>query len=69
MSKKLVSRKELRSIWGIPYSHQHILRMEKEGRFPKRIRLSNYPRGRCAWLEDELKVWMAERLARRDGSS
>lgn len=35
MTTKLVSRKELCSVFGIPYCHQHIARLEKAGEFPK----------------------------------
>lgn len=69
MSKKLVSRKQLKEVWGVLYSNAHLLRLEKVGLFPKRVRLSPHPRGRCAWIEDELADWLAERLARRDASS
>jgi prophage regulatory protein len=37
--RKLVSKKELRSINGIPYSFAHIARLEKAGHFPERLML------------------------------
>ena len=37
--KKLVSKKELKTVCGIPYSPQHIARLEAAGDFPKRIKL------------------------------
>lgn len=36
---QLVSKKELKATFGIPYSFQHVARLEKAGRFPKRIQL------------------------------
>jgi prophage regulatory protein len=63
MSRKLVSRKELKSVYGIPYSHQHILRLEKAGSFPKRVRLANYRRSRCAWLAEDVEKWIDSKLA------
>lgn len=66
MSRKLVSRKELKSVYGIPYSHQHILRLEKAGLFPKRVRLANYRRSRCAWLAVDVEAWIDSKLVGRE---
>ncbi len=64
--KQLVSKKELRTVCGIPYSPQHIRRLELAGEFPLRIKLG---RNRVAWLLSEIEVWIDERLQRRDGFS
>ena len=56
--RKLVSKKELKTIHGIPYSFAHIARLEKAGVFPKRIILGAC---RVAWYEDEIETWKAER--------
>lgn len=56
--RKLVSKKELKAIHGIPYSFAHIARLEKAGVFPKRIILGAC---RVAWYEDEIEMWKAER--------
>ena len=56
--KKLVSRKELRSIYGIPYCFAHIARLEAAGRFPSRVRLGAC---RVAWYADEVEEWIASR--------
>jgi prophage regulatory protein len=61
--KQLVSKKELKTICGIPYSPQHIQRLENAGQFPKRVRLG---RNRVAWLLSEVEAWVDERLANRD---
>ena len=63
--KKLVSKKELRSLCGIPYSPQHIARLEAAGQFPKRIRLGQ---NRVAWLLSEVEGWLDERIAKREAS-
>lgn len=60
MTTKLVSRKELRSVFGIPYCHQHIARLEKAGEFPKRVQLGLC---RVAWVAEEVEEWIAERVA------
>lgn len=47
----------------VPFSRQHILRLEKRGRFPRRIRLGD---NRVAWLRSEIEAWIASRVAERD---
>jgi hypothetical protein len=37
MTQKLVTKKELRSLFGVPYSFAHIARREAAGQFPKRV--------------------------------
>src|SRR2546427_12113665 len=56
--RRLVSKKELKTIHGIPYSFAHIARLEKAGLFPKRIILGAC---RVAWYEDEIEDCKAER--------
>lgn len=64
--KRLVSKKELRTVCGIPYTPQHIARLEAAGKFPKRVRLGP---NRVAWLLSEVEGWITERLAIREASS
>lgn len=56
--RRLVSKKELKSIYGIPYSFVHIGRLEKAGVFPTRIQLGQC---RVAWYADEIEAWIASR--------
>jgi prophage regulatory protein len=56
--RKLVSKKELRTVHGIPYSFAHIARLEKADQFPKRLLLGAC---RVAWWEDEIEEWKASR--------
>ena len=58
---RLIGRKELLNM--IPYSYQHILRLEKQGKFPKRVRVGS---GRVAWSKAEVEEWIVNRLAERD---
>jgi prophage regulatory protein len=60
--KQLVSKKELRTVCGIPYSPQHIARLEAAGKFPKRVQLGQ---NRVAWLLKEVEGWLDERIAAR----
>jgi len=65
IDRLLISKKELKTI-GIPYSFQHIARLEKVGKFPKRIQLGQC---RVAWVYQEICEWVAERIARRDAAA
>lgn len=62
MTLKLVSKKELKSVYGVPYSFVHIQQLEHAGAFPKRIKLGEC---RVAWLAEEVEEWIAERVALR----
>ena len=64
IERLLVSKKELKTI-GIPYSPQHIARLEKAKQFPKRIELGQC---RVAWCYKEICEWITERIARRDAA-
>ena len=63
MTQKLVTKKELKSIFGVPYSFAHIARLEVAGQFPKRVRLGAC---RVAWLCEEVQDWIDERVAARN---
>jgi prophage regulatory protein len=62
IEKLLVSKKELKQI-GIPYSPQHIARLERDGHFPKRINLGAC---RVVWDYREICEWIQTRLTLRD---
>lgn len=63
--RQLVSKKELRTVCGIPYTPQHIARLEAAGKFPLRVKLGP---NRVAWLRAEVEAWVDERIAYRDAS-
>jgi len=62
MTRKLVSKKELKSVYGVPYSFAHIARLEAAGQFPKRVRLGAC---RVAWIAEEVDEWIEARIASR----
>jgi prophage regulatory protein len=64
-TKQVVSKKELKTVCGIPYSPQHIARLEAAGKFPKRIQLGQ---NRVAWLLTEVEEWIDARIASRDAT-
>jgi prophage regulatory protein len=61
--KRLLTRKELRSEKGIPYTRVSLWRLERLGRFPKHINLSPTT---VAWVESEIDAWIAEKVSARD---
>ena len=57
---RILSKRQLKEI--VLYSPQHIARLEKAGKFPKRIQLGA---NRVGWLESEVLEWLEVRLAAR----
>jgi prophage regulatory protein len=57
MSDRLLTWPELEP--KIPYGRQHVGRLEKADRFPKRIQVGP---GRVAWWESEVDAWLASRV-------
>ena len=49
----------------IPYSPNHIRRLEDAGHFPKRIRIGG---NRIAWLRHEVEDWLLQRVKERDAA-
>mgnify|MGYP001193384930 FL=1 len=43
----------------VPYSRAHLYRLEDQGEFPKRKRISA---NRVAWVRAEIERWLAERM-------
>ena len=68
---RVITRRELRRL--VPYCPQHILRLEKKGKFPKRI---NVGERRVGWWLHEVTAWLekksgadGERPPHNEGSS
>jgi prophage regulatory protein len=59
---KLLGRRDLR-MRGIDYSNVHLLRLEADGKFPRRVYLSP---ARVAWIETEIDEHIARCIAARD---
>jgi len=59
-----ITKKELRLI--VPYSPQHILRLEKQGKFPKRIQIGLR---RVGWELAAVKAWLKTRARGSAGFS
>ena len=56
----LYSKKQLRMV--ILLSMTQIDRLEREGKFPKRIALGDFANSRVGWLVDEVHAWLQERV-------
>lgn len=57
---KLLSKKQVKEL--VFYSPQHIARLEKAGKFPKRIKLGS---NRVAWVEEEIQEWIQQKMDER----
>ncbi len=60
--RKLVSYKELKSVYGITFSRRHLARLESEKKFPTRVALGEH---RVGWVMSEIEDWLAQKLANR----
>lgn len=58
---RIIRRAELREKVG--YSPMHIWRLERDGKFPKRIQLGPHSVG---WIEEEVDQWIEALVAERD---
>ncbi len=58
---RIISAPERRRL--VPYSNMHIWRLEKLGKFPKRIRLGP---NRVGWSYREVMDWIAARKKERE---
>jgi prophage regulatory protein len=54
---------ELKSAKGIHYCRMHIDRLEKAGKFPKRVQIGQ---NSVAWLEHEVDAWIKARVDARE---
>jgi predicted DNA-binding transcriptional regulator AlpA len=64
---RIITFKDLKTLKGIPFSREHLRRLEAVGKFPKRVRLTeggDY----YGYVEKELDEYLAARAAARDGA-
>lgn len=52
---------ELKHAYNIPWTRQHVMRLVRQGRFPKPVRLGNGMYGRIAWRKRDLEEWINTR--------
>ena len=58
---RMISKRQLKEL--VLYSPQHIARLEKAGKFPKRVNLGQC---RVGWVEQEVLDWLRVRIERRE---
>ena len=56
---RVITRRELRRL--VPYTPQHILRLEKKGNFPKRIKVDER---RVGWWLHEVMAWLDQKSSK-----
>jgi prophage regulatory protein len=59
--ERYISQQELLTL--IPFTRQHVARLEAAGRFPKRIQLGDR---KIAWKLSAVRAWLDEREALAD---
>jgi len=57
---RIITKEELREM--VPYTSQHIQRLENEGKFPRRVKLGD---NRVGWVLSEVEEWLEVRMAAR----
>jgi prophage regulatory protein len=62
---KFLLRRDLKSR-GIPFTNKHLLKLEREGRFPKRVKLGDQT---SAWVEEEVDAYQQALAAARNETS
>lgn len=59
--QRVMRKPEVLNMTGL--SDPTIWRMERDGKFPRRLRLGG---NSCGWLESEVNGWLADRAAERE---
>jgi len=62
MSEILIYYRDLKAL-GIPYSKPHLWRLERDGKFPKRVPLGP---GRYGYVKSEIDAYIAGLITARD---
>ena len=67
IERRLVTYRELKAL-GVPYSRQHLSRLEKQKppAFPIRVRLGAC---RVAWILAEIEAWLQARIDARPSTA
>jgi len=60
---RLIDYPNLKTLKGVSYSKVQLWRLERQGKFPKRITVGPQ---RYAWIESELDKWIESRIRARD---
>jgi prophage regulatory protein len=66
---RMLSFKQLKPEKGVPYTRQHLSRLEKTGQFPRRVRIGEGRFAQIFWLESEVDAWIEAWAAARDSKA
>lgn len=61
----LIDKRAAASLAG-GYHPEHVMRLSRQGRFPRPVRLGPTPRCRVMFLREEVAEWIEKRIAERD---
>jgi len=61
---RIIGWAELKQL--VPFSRQHIWRLERDMKFPRRVRVGA---NRVGWLQTEIEAWMTSLAVQRDEST
>ena len=64
MQNRLIFYEDLRAK-GVPYSKIHLWKLEKAGKFPRRVPIGA---NRHAWVESEIDAHIDEKISQRDAA-
>lgn len=64
---KVLLYSELKTLKGISFTREHLHTLEKDKKFPQRIKLGTGRFGRIAWVESEIDGYIRGRMAARRG--
>lgn len=67
IAMKLLSKNDVRAL--TLYSHAQRDRLEKAGKFPRRVKLGAHPNARVGYVESEIVDWITAHVAIRDAPS
>lgn len=63
---RLVSKKEAARAVG--YHPEHLMRLVREGKFPRPVRPGSGKHGAVRFVESELEAWLTQRMQDRDAA-
>ena len=61
--RRFVRFKQLKEVYGIPWSQMHVDRLVNAGKFPRKVYLSKHTRG---WWSDEIEDFLEARSRERE---
>jgi len=65
--RRLLSKKETAEIVG--HHPEHIMRLARQGRFPRPIKTGTAENCSVRFVEDEIEAWISARMAERDATA